>query len=720
MFLLIKKYRDLLYLFSFVSIIVLFLYGIFMFDRVPFVFDVDTILSYNAFYHEWLRLVRDFISGDGYPFYSFNLLLGEDFYSSLSIFVIGDVFLPVLLLFDDIEMGLLVEVILCIYISVFSMYFYLKIYGIKDRWVKIFISLLYGFCTCSILYNGHYMFMRFYAFVPIVFYGIEKYLLDKKAYSFIIGIVLCCFSCFYFMFHTSIFIFLYGLFTTINKKYQVKDIINKAMVLFFYFIIGVLISGIILVPSINVIINSSRFDSYSYSWFYDIGVYYSLFTNFISQYKMFVNTHYYQSWYSLFVGAFVFSSCLSLFFDKKYWCYRWFLLVLFVILGLPIFGSLMHGFSYPSFRWTHLLVFYLFLMGAVGLDNYDCKRVLKGFLIYFSLFVLFSLFMDLFTNYKFEYNLYYVVIFGFASSIIVFIGYYNKYIGLIFSLLYTIISAYYYFDNGLYKEMTFNEPFSSEQIDKFAFNQDSLLFRYYIHKQHFSPNVDFNLNSQVRYGFMGTMGYHTLYDHNIDGLVSYRMDGFNESHKIEFNNPYLLNMLGSKYFVVYHKGELPKELEFEFIENLNHLMIYENLSYKGFGFTYSDMDYFDVVDIDNISDILYIDDSSFDLSLYQQLEYHQFNIHHLGNNYLWGDIELNSDNILMIPIPNNNGWDIFVDGELVKPISVNGGLIGIELTKGYHDIEMYFVSYGLKVGIVLSIIGVCLFIGCIIYDKNKK
>ena len=86
------------------------------------------------------------------------------------------------------------------------------------------------------------------------------------------------------------------------------------------------------------------------------------------------------------------------------------------------------------------------------------------------------------------------------------------------------------------------------------------------------------------------------------------------------------------------------------------------------------------------------------------------------------NIEVDDKSLLMLPIPNNNGWRIFLNGEKIKPISVNGGFIGIELYPGYNEISMSFVSRGLKSGLLLSAIGVFIYLITIIFKirKNKS
>ena len=73
----------------------------------------------------------------------------------------------------------------------------------------------------------------------------------------------------------------------------------------------------------------------------------------------------------------------------------------------------------------------------------------------------------------------------------------------------------------------------------------------------------------------------------------------------------------------------------------------------------------------------------------------------------------------MIPIPNNKGWKIKVNDEVVNTISVNGGFIGIELNKGYNKIEMNFMSPYFKEGAILSLCGIIIFVLITYRDKRR-
>ena len=74
--------------------------------------------------------------------------------------------------------------------------------------------------------------------------------------------------------------------------------------------------------------------------------------------------------------------------------------------------------------------------------------------------------------------------------------------------------------------------------------------------------------------------------------------------------------------------------------------------------------------------------------------------------------------ILYTSIPYDKGMTIFVDGKETKPIKIFNTLIGIELSKGNHIIEFKYIPRGFKEGIIVSVIGIGLYI--LNGTKNKK
>lgn len=84
-----------------------------------------------------------------------------------------------------------------------------------------------------------------------------------------------------------------------------------------------------------------------------------------------------------------------------------------------------------------------------------------------------------------------------------------------------------------------------------------------------------------------------------------------------------------------------------------------------------------------------------DFSLYNQCE-------------LRGRVNNMSSGILMLAIPAQEGWDIYVDGQKGKLISCDYGFIGTLIEPGEHEIKAVFHVPYLKHGAIASVVGVLL------------
>ena len=76
-----------------------------------------------------------------------------------------------------------------------------------------------------------------------------------------------------------------------------------------------------------------------------------------------------------------------------------------------------------------------------------------------------------------------------------------------------------------------------------------------------------------------------------------------------------------------------------------------------------------------------------------------------------GSINVERDGYFNLSIPYDLGFNIYVDGEKIDYEKVDVDFIGFKIDKGHHDIRIEYSSPFKKVGIVLSIIGIILFIG---------
>ncbi|MEG2575053.1 MAG: YfhO family protein [Christensenella sp.] len=85
------------------------------------------------------------------------------------------------------------------------------------------------------------------------------------------------------------------------------------------------------------------------------------------------------------------------------------------------------------------------------------------------------------------------------------------------------------------------------------------------------------------------------------------------------------------------------------------------------------------------------------------------------------DVSAKSDGVLMLSVPYENGWEIYVDGQKAQLLRVDYAFCGVELTKGEHMVQLRYVLPGLYAGAALSLIGLgILGLWIVLYYKQAK
>lgn len=108
-----------------------------------------------------------------------------------------------------------------------------------------------------------------------------------------------------------------------------------------------------------------------------------------------------------------------------------------------------------------------------------------------------------------------------------------------------------------------------------------------------------------------------------------------------------------------------------------------------------------------------------------QLEYTEF-----VETVIKGNFVAEKDEILFTSIPYDESWNVYIDGNPVNKsdiFAISGGLLGINVTEGKHDITFIYEAQGLQEGIIMSslfiiilIIFTILLSNKMLFFKNKK
>ena len=115
----------------------------------------------------------------------------------------------------------------------------------------------------------------------------------------------------------------------------------------------------------------------------------------------------------------------------------------------------------------------------------------------------------------------------------------------------------------------------------------------------------------------------------------------------------------------------------------------------------------------------YLDEEMFQSAI-DELKQNPLEIEHFEEHHIKGKITADEDGIMFTSIAWEPGWTVYVDGEKVEPVKLVDALIGVPVTTGTHTIEMKFFPAGMKLGIIVSLIGVITVIVIALYERKNR
>ena len=273
-------------------------------------------------------------------------------------------------------------------------------------------SLVLTFCGWCFFY-WHYDYLNSFVFYPLILYFIEKYLKENKVLGFIICVSLLTITNYYFMYMFVPFICLYTLFRylIIRDDNNFKTVLIEALKFFGLLMLSILMGAFVLLPSINIILQSSRLSNEKLSliipWKDMYKILTSMFTPsfYIDEYNYYIfkDQTFYQGWgggasiYTSF-SLLMFIPTLFLFKDKKKRnCLLMFGLILLIFMISPYFYKLFQGTI--DTRFFYMFTIYMIMVMVEVLDNYK-KEYYKYLLITFIAIILLVIFFVYFSYKK--------------------------------------------------------------------------------------------------------------------------------------------------------------------------------------------------------------------------------------------------------------------------------------------------------------------------------
>ena len=732
--------------------------------HIPVTYGTDLKPEQLFFNMEFTNLMNQFFKTGTLPFYSWSMFLGTNFFSSQTFYIMGDPFTCASLLFQGLnffDRTLLLE-ILKFFVSAFSMFALLRTMKISSK-ISLFGGLCYAFSGWAIFFSGQLMFHSFYCLVPLYFCGIEKYLASGKKIQFLLMTAILLISHWYFFYTLSFltpfyYIYRYSLIKQ-NFKYFVSDTLKLIGVYF----VGVMIAGVILVPTICYMSGNNRIGFNTDLIFQDPQVYlHFLASMFVPNYQYIYGVNVFETdWHvtreiCIWAGSLTaLLMCQMMWIKDRVFKKRTLLFygAILILAIMPMGDAALHGFSDPSFRWTFLLTLFNILTASWMLENYeqiDSTKII-GMAIIAAVICIGIIPLAGFVEGKsqmlFRNYLPQILLFSSFGFLIFIEGLLLKRRAINLLIIITVLE--FSLSGGLHylNKMDRSERGSYsfvQQVTHVLQDKDQDLNNYlnYLDSDNYSQYYrifvpydslywSYSHNMSVAYQLNGLMIYDSTYSPSINKLAELNPDikAYNSGMMLNIEDPSLMTFLNVKYALVLEEDELPQGVQWNLIQNdyRGNIRIYENLDYRALGTTYSSILTYDEF-IENGESIQILNDHI----LCDPKDYHEIkdflsdsdsvNLEEIsyGGNQLTGKIKTSSDTFMIITLPYDDGWKILVNGKEVKKYNVNGGFIGIALNKGESHLEMYFVPEGFKLGMTISAFGCILAVVLFGLERKKK
>lgn len=647
----------------------------------------------------------------------------------------------------------LILTLLKITISSFSFYYLLSQFNYKFQ-VKIIGALCYVFSSWSLFFSGQLSFLSFYCWMPLYFAGIERYLRADKKILYLMLCSLLLFTNFYFFFTLSLFTVIYYIWRYSLVKSDFRYFIRDTVILIGVYLIGVAVTGVLTLPTIAYMLGNDRVGGMNLSLIYDQAriYFHELAAAFAPNYLYIYNNNVFETNWHVTRELCLWSGTASALLipqvfkdaDRQFSKNTIRLLILLTLmLMIPAVNSLMHGLSDPSFRWTMLLILVNLIIGCRYLNQPELlnRALLKKTALF--IFIVCLTIVPLTATFSSEFN---QLLSDYLPQWLLFIV-----CGLLFLLFawlllsntkrkIEIIALFTFLELGTGGVLLIAESRDTTakgtfqfinsvthvlqdepgELNRFLLNIEpenyTQYFRVYV--PHESLYWSFSHNMSLIYQMNGLMTYDSTYAPSFNDMKSIapQVKDFNSSWIFNIKDPDLVQFLNVKYAIVVDESELPDLGSWRLLTDSyrNTLKVYRNDNYRPLGTTYSAVISYDQFkqqynnDLSLLSDVIIAKDedlSAIQTTLKTKTSSSLENIHY-QNNSLTGYLYSEGQSFLVLTIPYDQGWKIIINGQAVNPFSVNGGFLGIPISAGDNELEMYFIPYGFKAGVLISGMGI--------------
>ncbi|MGI2731917.1 YfhO family protein [Bacillus cytotoxicus] len=658
---------------------------------------------------------------DGNFFWSWNYGLGGDLFGEFSYYYSTAPFFWITLLLPKLNIEQIYDMKL--YMSIFKSFLaMLFMYGSlryhhKTTFSSFISAIIYGGCITFIRHSLLWDFMAdAIVFLPLVLWGFDRYIIERKKGLFLFATALMLASNFYFAFITSIFIYIYAFFQyfTTQQNKTIQSFLTYYIRITFLYGLSLGLVAVFFLPSVNAVFNADRLTKK-----FDIPLFFeeTFYKNLLESIFFINNAEYYQLAFPVLI---LFLIIIGLFIRDKFVLnkvlFTFFMLILYMI---PYTYSVFNGFSAMQYRWYYLFSFIIAQTVAYILDWMLLHKKENKLMYLISALLATGLFIYAFMR-KVNINdqpldeVDHMLISVIVISILTICLW--RYLSKIFLQFLVILNVLInvIFINYMYSENVLSKPFGQRNVTKESLhasgydNQDEIAAIRYIqdHDKDFYRiiNPGSLRNTPMLQEYHGASAYHSLINYYVHDFMKNKYNVFQgfdtPSMFFQLDNRLLLeNMLGVKYYILSADTDAANiPYGYKQLKQVGPYNIYKNEYALPLGYVYEsgiddkefsklnfaerDQLLLDAVVVDNIKDfsLKHFDTKRLDVKPVPiKTEQIQFENIENNNNML----TVHEDGRIIVPIdPPNVVGDLLVELKIKNKGSFHAIVNGKDMSKG--------------------------------------
>lgn len=108
------------------------------------------------------------------------------------------------------------------------------------------------------------------------------------------------------------------------------------------------------------------------------------------------------------------------------------------------------------------------------------------------------------------------------------------------------------------------------------------------------------------------------------------------------------------------------------------------------------------------------------IEAYNILNSSSYQISDWSETHFEGTVNSDDNGILMLSIPYDKGWSVYVDGKKTETFAIHNALTGVYVSAGSHTVELKYVPVNLIKGCIITLLCIIILIAVYIVKKNIR